>query len=98
MQKGLNITHDSEYGISVAQLYDTRVVRIDHNNHTVTLCTGGWVTASTAKAMNTMLTKYGISFRVFRRKGVMYVHNGTKEPIEIDNVLHLGVMQCLPLY
>lgn len=73
MQKGLNVI--TAKGITLAKLYNTLVADIvtDFGGTHIKLDNGGWVTRSTAKAMNTALKQHGLSLSVVTRKGTMGV-------------------------
>lgn len=71
-----------------AYLYETRVATLDGGD--LVLNTGGWVTQSTAKAINATLKDWGIShIKVCRAKGSMYalVSGSEKIPFENDRLL-----------
>lgn len=68
MQKGLKISNER------AVLYRTMVAERDSRG--MTLRHGGWITMSTAKAINTALKTWGEPGHVYRKKGVMYYEAG----------------------
>ena len=77
--KGYNeITHN---GLTLVRLYNTIV--LEESDTKLVLRTGGWITASTAKAINKAI-QHG---KVFRRKGTMYWTDGVVElPIPSDKL------------
>ncbi len=42
----------TERHMAIVRLYDTDIVTIDREEHTVTFCTGGWNTPTTLRRMN----------------------------------------------
>ena len=77
LPKGLSITPiDSK---TVARLYDTNIVVIDHSEGTVTLNSNSWRTNHTKKCTNLVLNSYGIY--VYQKSFNWYVttSNGTVE-------------------
>lgn len=52
-----------------------RVIKCSDGTHSVYLNHGGWLTMSTAKAMNKALVEAGIGPRVFRKKGSLFFSN-----------------------
>ena len=79
--------------ITVCKLYNTivcRVIECDDGTKSIYLNHGGWVTMSTAKAINKALCEAGIGARVFRKKNKLFFNfNGVVH--EITNSGFLGV-------
>ena len=75
MQKGLKIETNK------ITLYDTVVLEKSFNE--VKVKTGGFITASTRKAINTGFELFGLDFKASIKGGVLYVAAGGKSfPVE----------------
>lgn len=74
MQKGLLL------GPNTAKLYNTIVAERTPNGPRIKH--GGWVTMSTAKAINTALANWGEQGRVFRKQGKMYFESSCGTYVE----------------
>lgn len=61
------VTNDGISGI----LYDTEVFKLVGNR--LFLNNGGWITMSTAKCINLLLDYSGLHYRVYRKKGYMFL-------------------------
>lgn len=79
MQKGLKIQDNKVI------LYSTTVFSL--NGNVVTLDNGGWVTASTRKAIMTAFDRHNIKGRITIRKGEMYMVSGDDLVPFVDNQL-----------
>lgn len=55
--KGMSVVNHA--GFEIAQLYDTRIVIVDHNTGEIIVNSGGWKTKHTKKCSNEILNKYG---------------------------------------
>lgn len=91
MQRGLKKIVDLKTRKSVARLYDTDVATLHLDTMELEVATGGWITKSTAKAINTFLTEHELKARVFRRKGSMYLQLEGSEPQLIEDVLKVSL-------
>lgn len=76
-----------------ASLYNTTVVEkmrtlVGPNEFGLRLRTGGWVTQSTAKAINGTLKDWGLAdrFRVNRKQGAMYLTCVDRGTIEFEDI------------
>lgn len=79
MQKGLKIQENKVI------LYNTIVFSLDGN--TVTLNNGGWITASTRKAIMTAFDRHNIKGHITIRKGEMYMVSGEELIPFVNNQL-----------
>lgn len=87
LPKGLSIVNHN--GLTIAQLYQTKIVIIDHVNNTVQLNSGGWNTNHTKKCINLVLNKHEIY--LYQEKFNWYVNiNNTKHSFTDSMVLNLN--------
>ena len=70
MPKGLKIT--TTHNETIHKLYDTEIVKIDHESKTAQLETGGWMTMHTKKCINLALRPMGLTLR--QVKGEWFVN------------------------
>jgi hypothetical protein len=76
-QRGLTIIDN------MVILYKTKVLKIEGENFVIN--NGGWVTASTAKAINTGFDTFGMDLKVKRKAGRMFLVSPRGHEIELDN-------------
>jgi hypothetical protein len=75
LPKGLSITPTPTQ--TVARLYNTNIVVIDHKLDGVTLNTGGWSTKHTKKCMNIVLEPLG--YHVYQKAYQWYIYDRKKD-------------------
>lgn len=88
MAKGLKVlTYENE---TVHKLYQTEIVRYDHQNKVIQLETGGWFSMHTKKCMNLALNP--LDYSVIQRQGTWYlVNQNSLETIEFENGMQFKV-------
>ena len=89
LPKGLSVVPFK--GETVARLYQTNIVLVDHGAQTLTLDNGGWQTMHTKKCMNLILEAFG--FSVHQKKGEWFVTNtktGEVKPYENGQAIPLN--------
>jgi hypothetical protein len=69
--KGFSITPFKD--TTIARLYKTNIVVINHTTKTAELNTGGWYTVHTKKCMNLILNNLGYSIK--QKSGQWYISN-----------------------
>ena len=90
LPKGLSITPFKTN--TIARLYNTNIVEIDHNNSTITLNSGGWLTKHTKKCINIVLDKFDLS--IYQEKFQWYVV-GAGTRIEFIDGIKINVMASI---
>lgn len=82
-QAGLKVSNDGNQ----VKPYNTIVFDADIPSNTLKLAHGGWVTQSTAKAINRALAAHGVPGGVFRRAGTMYYKGPNGHVTEVGESL-----------
>ena len=77
LPKGLSITPYQNK--TIARLYQTNIVEIDHETGCITLRNGGWLTKHTKKCTNLVLAKFNINVRQKNFTWYVETQNGTLE-------------------
>lgn len=86
MMMGNNTTVTQRAGMTCVTLYSTDVVAF--NDATIRLCTGGHVTAVTAKRMQQASEAFGLGFTAKRKDGEVHiVYKGVKYTFTSELVL-----------
>ena len=71
--KGLSVVPIK--GLTIARLYNTNIVVVDHTNGTIELNSGGWHTRHTKKCTNLILSQY--NYHVYQEDFTWYVSRST---------------------
>ena len=69
LPKGLSIVPIKS--LTVARLYNTNIVQIDHANNVITLQNGGWNTNHTKKCINLVMQNY--DFNLYQKNYEWFV-------------------------
>ena len=66
-------------GRIIVRLHSTDIVDVDTKNNSITLCTGGWETATTKERMNAVLRAFKSPYHVYQHKYEWYVASYAQE-------------------
>ena len=89
--KGMSVVPTGN--ITVARLYNTNIVTINHSDNIITLNSGGWKTKHTKKCSNLILSRYDM--HLYQKDFTWYVVDQDNKTIEYTDNMEIGYKQAV---